>query len=813
MTGKEILEQHRKAGDLIKFCTEEWYENKSDEKWDFCKKNCTDSEFSEFKKSARSYVEKIYEEQCKNGNSEKWLTELAFRIKKAFNWIVEDYLVVDFKKRYSEEIPLHREKGDLVDYLWEETDKYNYDCDGFCSESLINNSLNSISFFCEYEEFSVEYSIINPLLTEPEQIEIYNFFWLFLGIKHTKEFSYLKAGKNDFKILFDLYTSPSDSIKYKRFQKLRSRVGNAEGGRRLDMLLEFVKELNEQKKNGDPIWYVVDYVQKNKLDYNVIQSNEGKIEEYLEKNNKSSLKKESTGYYNFDKSKFSQNYPIQAYVRDTFLESDINEIYDIFENVFYGDIFGDHSVFVHVQDTRGYKYLRELSKSKRGSVRYERYLKIRNELGENLCIRLDKKLFKHNLKFIVHYIVPCLFLVLLLAMCVVNTNKDIKELEQQRTANEAAGLGRYTNDELAQQEKERQKAEEKALEDARLQNKIRQEQIEKDKKEALNKKQDLINQDKVLLSNTNKVSDAKNIAMTDYLKKIQEPRLFVVAPMSYDVSNFPKENLPILDEAILKFENQIDEMSGFSFIDRSQIEQIEKEHKFQLSDWSNDTKTAEIGKSLNANILLFLDKFSYIKDEYRFQARFLDVNTMQISTLLLSYKEKTKQVAIETGKFNPKDFTQISTAKNPFGDELNLTIVKKFRIPQNSLLSFGDKQNACPLGSYQKLDLSEYDEFMPKTLLLNVSSINVDGFGGVELKIGNAIEKGTYSFEPCEMYFEKIGDDFYSDGKIGSLSIHTEKIYEKCDVFTQNNKEYFLKIGSAKPDSVFINYYLQTVKQ
>lgn len=811
MTGKEILDQHRKAGDLIEFCTKEWYENKSDEKWYFCKKNCTDSEFSEFKKSTRSYVEKIYEEQCKNGNSEKWLTELAFRIKKAFNWIVEDYLVVDFKKRYSEEISLHREKGDLVDYLWDETEKYDYDRYGFYSED--ENEL------ADFDNFSVEHNIIYPLLTDSERNEICKLLSLVSSIEETKieNIEYLRNreqyGHNSFKMLLDLYTSPADSIQYKRFQKLRNRVGNAEGGRRLDMLLEFVKELDKQKKNGDPIWYVVDYVQKNKLDYNVIQSNEGKIEEYLEKNNKSSLKKESTGYYNFDKSKFSQNYPIQAYVRDTFLESDINEIYDIFENVFYGDIFGDHSVFVHVQDTRGYKYLRELSKSKRGSVRYERYLKIRNELGENLCIRLDKKLFKHNLKFIVHYIVPCLFLVLLLAMCVVNTNKDIKELEQQRTANEAAGLGRYTNDELAQQEKERQKAEEKALEDARLQNKIRQEQIEKDKKEALNKKQDLINQDKVLLKNTNNASDAKNIAMSDYLKKIPEPRLFVVAPMSYDVSNFPKENLPILDEAILKFENQIDEMSGFSFIDRTKIAQIEKEHKFQLSDWSNDTKTAEIGKSLNANILLFLDKFSYIKDEYRFQARFLDVNTMQISTLLLSYKEKTKQVAIETGKFNPKDFTQISTAKNPFSDELNLAIVKKFRIPQNSLLSFGDKQNACPLGSYQKLDLSEYDEFMPKTSLLNVSSINIDGFGGVELKIGNSIEKGTYSFEPCEMYFEKIGDDFYSDGKIGSLSIHTEKIYEKCDVFTQNNKEYFLKIGSAKPDSVFINYYLQTVKQ
>lgn len=363
------------------------------------------------------------------------------------------------------------------------------------------------------------------------------------------------------------------------------------------------------------------------------------------------------------------------------------------------------------------------------------------------------------------------------------------EVEKQRSANEALGLGRFTNAEVEQKKQEQAKIEE--------QNRAAQEKSIIDAK----------NQDKTLLLSTNSASEAKyKPVISDYLVKIKEPKLFVVAPMSYDTGNFPRENLPILDEAIMKFENYIDEMNGFSFIDRSKIAQIEKEHKFQLSDWSNDSKTAEIGKSLNANILLFLDKFSYTKGEIRFQAKFLDINTMQVSNLLLCYKEKVGKIEIITGKFDPKDFTQISTEKNPFADEMKLSSVKAFRIPQNLAL-----KHTTPLGSYKKLDLSEYDEYEPKTPFLKLSSIEMDGFGSAEVKIGDEIEKGTYSFEPCEMYFEKIGNDFYTDGKIGSLSIHTDKIYEKFDVFTANNREFFIKVGTKELNCV-INYYMQFVK-
>ena len=144
---------------------------------------------------------------------------------------------------------------------------------------------------------------------------------------------------------------------------------------------------------------------------------------------------------------------------------------------------------------------------------------------------------------------------------------------------------------------------------------------------------------------------SEKVSPENFLCEIDEPKYFIVAPMSYDISEFEKkvssytkskddEVLILMDEAILKFQNYIDDMVGVSFIDRSKIAQIEKEHAFQLSDWSNEKKTAEIGHALNANVLLFLENFSYLKDnggEYRFKANFVDMNSMQTTSHSIVY--------------------------------------------------------------------------------------------------------------------------------------------------------------------------------
>lgn len=345
-----------------------------------------------------------------------------------------------------------------------------------------------------------------------------------------------------------------------------------------------------------------------------------------------------------------------------------------------------------------------------------------------------------------------------------------------------------------------------------------------------------------------KVTNAKNVAknqandlahleklgsvklkMQDILVSTSEPSMYIIAPMSYDTKKFVEDNshdkglfgtkdnsverLTILESCITDFQNSVDSKTGVSFLDRSKISQIEKEHKFQLGDWSNDKKTAEVGKALNANILLFLDKFGFIDNgsgEYRFEAKFVDVNTMQSASYNVVYQNAKKKVVtpgvVQTISF--RDFTPVSTKKNPFADEFELKTLKGFRTVQKN-----DLKEVSPLGQVTKVELSEFDTKAPATNLFNVSSVYFDGFGSVEFTYADKKENSTYTFDAIEMNLERIGNLFFTDGKIGTLTVKTDSGYKKYDVFTENNREYYILLGSVTLEKATVHYYLQLVKQ
>ena len=345
-----------------------------------------------------------------------------------------------------------------------------------------------------------------------------------------------------------------------------------------------------------------------------------------------------------------------------------------------------------------------------------------------------------------------------------------------------------------------------------------------------------------------KVTNAKNVAknqandlahleklgsvklkMQDILVSTSEPSMYIIAPMSYDTKKFVEDNshdkglfgtkdnsverLTILESCITDFQNSVDSKTGVSFLDRSKISQIEKEHKFQLGDWSNDKKTAEVGKALNANILLFLDKFGFIDNgsgEYRFEAKFVDVNTMQSASYNVVYQNAKKKVVtpgvVQTISF--RDFTPVSTKKNPFADEFELKTLKGFRTVQKN-----DLKEVSPLGQVTKVELSEFDTKAPATNLFNISSVYFDGFGSVEFTYADKKENSTYTFDAIEMNLERIGNLFFTDGKIGTLTVKTDSGYKKYDVFTENNREYYILLGSATLEKATVHYYLQMVKQ
>lgn len=324
---------------------------------------------------------------------------------------------------------------------------------------------------------------------------------------------------------------------------------------------------------------------------------------------------------------------------------------------------------------------------------------------------------------------------------------------------------------------------------------------------------------------------AKKISKQELLVQTAEPTMYVIAPMTYDTKKFSQDNshdsamfgfktvdnsverLGILETCITDFENKVDEITGVSFLDRSKISQIEKEHKFQLGDWSNNKKTAEVGKALNANILLFLDKFTYVdagSGQYRFEAKFVDVNTMQSSSFVVAYKNPKKKIVTPevVSQISFRDFTPISTKNNSFGDELYLKTQNVIRTVQKK-----DMKIVSPLGAVTKVQTSEFDVNTPKTEFANASSISFDGFGELELDLGNETKSYSYIFEANEIFIERNGYNFYTDGKIGVLTVKTDGGYEKFDVFTDNNREYYLRFGSVELEKAFVNYYLQMIKQ
>lgn len=330
------------------------------------------------------------------------------------------------------------------------------------------------------------------------------------------------------------------------------------------------------------------------------------------------------------------------------------------------------------------------------------------------------------------------------------------------------------------------------------------------------------------LAHLEKLGSAK-LKMQDILVSTSEPSMYIIAPMSYDTKKFVEDNshdkglfgtkdnsverLTILESCITDFQNSVDSKTGVSFLDRSKISQIEKEHKFQLGDWSNDKKTAEVGKALNANILLFLDKFGFIDNgsgEYRFEAKFVDVNTMQSASYNVVYQNAKKKVVtpgvVQTISF--RDFTPVSTKRNPFADEFELKTLKGFRTVQKN-----DLKEVSPLGQVTKVELSEFDTKAPATNLFNISSVYFDGFGSVEFSYADKKENSTYTFDAIEMNLERTGNLFFTDGKIGTLTIKTDSGYKKYDVFTENNREYYILLGSVTLEKATVHYYLQMVKQ
>ncbi len=135
-------------------------------------------------------------------------------------------------------------------------------------------------------------------------------------------------------------------------------------------------------------------------------------------------------------------------------------------------------------------------------------------------------------------------------------------------------------------------------------------------------------------------------------------------------------------------------------VDRSKLEEVMKEHQFQLSDWSDENKTAQVGKILNAHYILTCKSGPVTSNEYGINIYdiyldFLDINTMEKIQYSYGYY---------SGYFIGEEFVEKILASSSLGvplPDLEFAATKKStvnfnrdRLKQEYLVDFTDC--VCP---------------------------------------------------------------------------------------------------------------------
>lgn len=108
----------------------------------------------------------------------------------------------------------------------------------------------------------------------------------------------------------------------------------------------------------------------------------------------------------------------------------------------------------------------------------------------------------------------------------------------------------------------------------------------------------------------------------------------IIVVIPFDVKGVPEEEADVLFEV---FQSEFANTGKAKIVDRSSLEKIKKQQEFQNSDWSNTDKVAEMGKALNASMVV-TGQIMMFKSNLVTTIKLIDVNTTEI---LSSVVEKT----------------------------------------------------------------------------------------------------------------------------------------------------------------------------
>lgn len=142
----------------------------------------------------------------------------------------------------------------------------------------------------------------------------------------------------------------------------------------------------------------------------------------------------------------------------------------------------------------------------------------------------------------------------------------------------------------------------------------------------------------------------------------------VVSVIENKTTNSLLDQVNLVDRLI----TTLTETRQFRLIEREKMEELLKEHKFQMSGFSDPTKASEIGKMLGADMLIFgsvtradqkkVDKFSY--DEVNTTVE-LDIRGVDVKTAEIVFSQKVAEASAQklvttgagevlSGESNPK---------------------------------------------------------------------------------------------------------------------------------------------------------------
>lgn len=130
----------------------------------------------------------------------------------------------------------------------------------------------------------------------------------------------------------------------------------------------------------------------------------------------------------------------------------------------------------------------------------------------------------------------------------------------------------------------------------------------------------------------------------DYKKAVIDFQQWFDEGNQYDTKNFID-----FQDTVRQY---ITRRSDMDFIDHSRAESAKKEIAFQQSDWADAKKTAQLGKSLNADYIIIVEWYKYF-----YSVNFLDVNTFQVTTFCENIKNPI------FGKPKPKHIKKLTNFK------------------------------------------------------------------------------------------------------------------------------------------------------